>query len=478
MLPLNGVKQSFHMSIIFAPDEIVQGHDAIGREGRQSPGSEETSCFSDSCADPSGRRKVAVRQFADSGCGDAGSSKVTRGHTTVNVYPHDAENSTTESDITGSSEEDLDDSVEDANYHPDNDSDSSSSECFDVSLHGHTGTGSEVFLTEQEELHQTARSAATLTKARRKGQSRKERALAKVLKDQGKEYFNRKGELKVRKTMKPSTCKDGCSLKIAEESRRLIFEHFYNLSHEAQDQYICGCMEENDVKRRRITVDADHAPKRNITRTFFFNLDSSKIVVCRQFFLETLAIGASRIRTLSKKKATSAANIAQRDQRGRHPNQRCITEESRAKIRQHIKKFPVFRSHYNREKNDKLFLSPDLNRHKMYKLYVEECHRNKTAPLKEWVYYDEFLKNFGHIKFAQLKVDTCNACDQFKAKGDAFSAEHRQHLDEAAEVYSKKRADKQRCKTDDGYLMLSFDLEKCLPTPNLTCSEAFYKRLL
>ena len=76
MLPLNGVKQSFHMSIIFAPDDIVQGHDAIGREGRQSPGSEETSSFSDSCADPGGRRKVAVRQFADSGCSDAGSSKV------------------------------------------------------------------------------------------------------------------------------------------------------------------------------------------------------------------------------------------------------------------------------------------------------------------------------------------------------------------------------------------------------------------
>ena len=258
------------MSIIFAPDEIVQGHDAIGSEGRQSPGSEETSSFSDSYADPSGRRKVAVRQFADSGCSDAGSSKVARRHTTVSVidYPNDAENSTLESDITGSSEEDLDDSVEDANYHPDKDSDSSS-ECFDVSLNGHTGSGSEVFLTEQEELHQTVRSAAALTKARRKRQSRKERARAKVLKHQGKEYFNRKSELKVRKTMQPSTCKDVCFLKIAEESRRLIFEHFYNLSHEAKDQYIFGCMEENDVKRRRITVDADHAPKRNITRTFF-----------------------------------------------------------------------------------------------------------------------------------------------------------------------------------------------------------------
>ena len=197
--------------------------------------------------------------------------KVTRGHTTVNAidYPSDAENSTIESDITGRAEEDLDDSVEDANYYPDNDFDSSSSESFNGSLNGHTGTGSEVFRTQQEELHQTARSAATLTKARRKGQRRKERALAKVLKDQGKEYFDRKGGLKVRKPMKPSTRKDGCSLKIAEECRSLIFEHFYSLSHEPQDQYICGCMEESDVKRRRITVDADHAPKRNITRTFF-----------------------------------------------------------------------------------------------------------------------------------------------------------------------------------------------------------------
>lgn len=123
-------------------------------------------------------------------------------------------------------------------------------------------------------------------------------------------------------------------------------------------------------------------------------------------------------------------------------------------------------------------MAPNLNRHKMYQLYEKECQDEGKQPLKEWVYYDVMHKEFDYLSFAELKSDTCNTCDAFKAKGEENSEEHLRHLSEAESVYESKREDKKKCETDKECLLISFDLQKCLPTPNLTCSEAFYKRLL
>lgn len=89
-----------------------------------------------------------------------------------------------------------------------------------------------------------------------------------------------------------------------------------------------------------------------------------------------------------------------------------------------------------------------------------------------------FKKDFRYVSFAELKTDACNKCTAFKASGKSNNKEHLEHLDEANLVYQMKREDKIRAKEDPSFLLISFDLEKCLPTPNLTCSEAFYKRLL
>ena len=90
----------------------------------------------------------------------------------------------------------------------------------------------------------------------------------------------------------------------------------------------------------------------------------------------------------------------------------------------------------------------------------------------------KFFKEYSYLSFAKLKSDTCNKCDKYKAAGQSQSEQHTAHLNEAEAVYKQMRMDKKRCNDDDGFQMISYDLQKCLPTPNLSCSESFYKRQL
>lgn len=178
-----------------------------------------------------------------------------------------------------------------------------------------------------EQMHHEAKAASNTKKVKRKGQSRKERMEMKEMKDKGESYTNRKGQQKDGRDMKEAVCKDGCKEKIEHDQRQRLFKQFYSLSPDGQDQFICGCIEENEVKRRRVPVSMDS--QRNISRSFFFTVGEEKIRVCKSFFLKTFGISDSRIRTLSKKQRISGVNIAIDDQRGRHINTKRITDEEK-----------------------------------------------------------------------------------------------------------------------------------------------------
>lgn len=53
-----------------------------------------------------------------------------------------------------------------------------------------------------------------------------------------------------------------------------------------------------------------------------------------------------------------------------------------------------------------------------------------------------------------------------------------EHLNLADSAYKEKKRDKLACKTNPNLLVVSFDLQKCLPTPYLKSSISFYKRKL
>lgn len=162
-----------------------------------------------------------------------------------------------------------------------------------------------------------------------------------------------------------------------------------------------------------------------------------------------------------------------------------ISEEIRNRIRDHISKFPTYSSHYSRERSAKKYLGNHLNISRMYNLYREECEENNLPENqigKEWLYSEIFNYEFNY-SFKLPSNDTCDLCDKLKVQlqeagsmetRHSLQEEYDKHLKDAQTRYQLKSEDKNRSRTSKTEKVVMIDLEKCLPTPELTNSQSFY----
>lgn len=82
----------------------------------------------------------------------------------------------------------------------------------------------------------------------------------KKLKTEGKEYCTLKGKKVSAKLMKvPCKCKRKCYQKINEDERIIIFNNYYSLTLDSQNQFIAGSIEEYPKKTQRIKNDDKHS---------------------------------------------------------------------------------------------------------------------------------------------------------------------------------------------------------------------------
>nr|CAI5837196.1 unnamed protein product [Callosobruchus analis] len=147
---------------------------------------------------------------------------------------------------------------------------------------------------------------------------------------------------------------------------------------------------------------------------------------------------------------------------------------------------PAMESHYSRERSQRKYFGSHLNLSRLYRLYRDYCEE-KNIPeqhiAKEWLYTEVFNKEF-NISFKYPSNDTCDLCDSYlirlKDESNAeekrnLQCEYEDHLAEASKRYQIKKTDKEECaKYSASKIMLTVDLQKCLPTPLLTNSQSFY----
>ena len=80
----------------------------------------------------------------------------------------------------------------------------------------------------------------------------------KRLKNSGKEYVSTCGEIMLAKTfagLSTYCCKQKCTERVTNDECRTIFEGFWNLAnHDAQSQFIAGCIRQKDVKTHSLSV--------------------------------------------------------------------------------------------------------------------------------------------------------------------------------------------------------------------------------
>lgn len=292
----------------------------------------------------------------------------------------------------------------------------------------------------------------------------------------GESYETRSNKTIAAKVMKPPCeCKKKCADKIPEETRARIFAYYYGLSFEDQNQYIAA----NIIEFRKATERErnDVTPSRRAyTRSYHLTWENTKLPVCQTMFVNTLDISVKKTRIIAEKVWVSGAGISPPDGRGNHDNHIAMSEDDKQFIRSHIRSFPAYESHYSRSHSSRRYLNQDLSVKQMYRLYEEKCNLQNLKPCSESTYRNIFNEDF-NLSFAQPKNDTCSKCDQLQkaiqhAKDDEERAkledDKKAHVEIADSMYKEKDRDKARAKENESVVTLSFDLQKCLPTPFLT----------
>lgn len=206
--------------------------------------------------------------------------------------------------------------------------------------------------------------------------------------------------------------------------------------------------------------------------------------MCKEMFMATFDVRDRKIRTIAAKKLFGAG-IAADDGRLKNVSRLTVSAEHMEYIKKHILSFPAYTSHYCRAKSDRLYLSSDLNVAKMYNLYQEKCSTEGLVPVAYNTYRIIFKPM--NMSFRKPKQDTCDVCDRLRVEikiqiddveKQSLEQQQTDHQKAAQRVYEEKRNDIKRSKSDFSVRVSSFDLQKQLPTPYLTCGKTFYSRQL
>ncbi|KAJ8932289.1 hypothetical protein NQ314_014781 [Rhamnusium bicolor] len=233
--------------------------------------------------------------------------------------------------------------------------------------------------------------------------------------------------------------------------------------------------------RRARTV--ERQGKRSQLFYYSFTKNNLCIPVCKTFFLHTLDISQSFVRTALAKRGDGGIVIE--DKRGKKVPPNKTSEDITNSVREHIMKFPVEESHYRRENSVKKYLESHLNIIKMYKLYKEDC-QDRNIPheriAKQWIYIEIFNTEFNYA-FKLPYNDTCDECDYFQIQlkdsstlNDRILTQQKydEHLKEVSKRYELKRIDKQRCFENLKERVIMVDLEKMSPYTSATNAQNFY----
>lgn len=269
-------------------------------------------------------------------------------------------------------------------------------------------------------------------------------------------------------------CSRKCFQSVPAEEREMLFKSFYNLSDNVrQNVYIRGLVQTTSVKQRR-PRDSTKNP-RNKSLKYFLTTTETSVQVCKKFFIDTFQISDGRLY-----KCCSTSEVAAViDGRGHKVPGNKVDVSN---VKKHIESFPSYKSHYTRSDTpNRRYLHSDLSIRKMYLLYKEKCTEDNVEPVKEKMYYHVFSTQY-NLHFKPPSKDTCQRCDSLQQKIlYTTDPESRQQAEIEKEVHLRKaQLARDSLNTDkslanENCYVLTFDLQKALPFPKLSCSTAYYK---
>lgn len=199
--------------------------------------------------------------------------------------------------------------------------------------------------------------------------------IRKKLRLSGKEYISAKGKVVEEKKVKSvdcSKCTYKCNLGIDDKHRQQIFTTFWSLDTDARkkDFIIANATQ----KKTRTYLNDNDEPvqkKRNVHRSYSFNIDGNHVKICKNFFLATLGIGEA-FANHAFKNEQDGVYIGE-DKRGKHVPYNKTTNTAMDLVRHHIESCPLGDGHYTCKISNRKYFGADVNIKRMYELYIEQC---------------------------------------------------------------------------------------------------------
>lgn len=305
--------------------------------------------------------------------------------------------------------------------------------------------------------------------------------IRKTNRNTGKAYISDKSKkvIEAKKVLPAvcNNCKNKCTEKVSEESRKNIFRSYYDetMTFERKRDFICQHVEVLGTSKRY------GRKRKQETRKYYLPVEKQRKQVCKSFFLNTLNIGKKTIECSLKRKCHGSFDGM--DQRGRHTPANKTDDHTIKHIKNHIESFPAVESHYTRKSTSRKFLSQDLSIRKMYDLYKTKCQEDGITPVSEKVYRNVFCNEY-NFSFHKPKKDTCQTCNTYNEKKktgnitESDQAMYIEHMKRKEQARTEKDADKKRAKNDKSLFVATFDLQAVLQTPCSNVSQTYYKRKL
>lgn len=286
------------------------------------------------------------------------------------------------------------------------------------------------------------------------------------------------GHQKSGKPMLPAPCKDkpnhsNCN-SFDEASRKSLYAAFRALGNIDDQRKFINKHIQNKVKARNTRHLTES--RRNYTVSYHFTVKGEMAKVCREFFLSTLNITDSLIRsTISK---TNDQGCVGMDKRGKHAPHNKLPESQATFLKKHITSFPAVESHYCRKSTGRRYLDPCLNVQIMYKLYVEECTKQNLAPVSISKYRQVFRKY--NLGFFKPKKDQCKYCTAYKSlnmdEKEERKENYQRHISKKELARQERDLDKEVSKLNSSTIAFNFDLQAVLTTPKGPSGQIYYMR--
>lgn len=274
-----------------------------------------------------------------------------------------------------------------------------------------------------------------------------------------------------------------CRERFKDEDRKTIFDEYWGSgSYEKRVNFITSLVKkEKKASSKRKKGEGKH---RNREFTYKYHLriiDGIEHYICKQCFCRTLGETNKFLEVCSQKISSNCSGIYESDRRGKHPPKNKYTDDDIRKVTEYILKIPMYQSHYSRRDTNKKYLPPHYTISKLYNQYLSEPTHINISRTK----FEEIFHTL-NIGIKRPSKDTCGKCDKLKMKINLTFGEERTkiqqeldlHLKEADDYYNMKSQDKQASKNNISKKTVTFDLQQCLPTPQLSSGITFYLRQL